>query len=73
MKRDMDLIRELLLAIEADPRLDGLRVAHFAGPEIWAKTNGGAKRAGSFSLNLLGDLATGFVKTKIEHHTGIKL
>jgi hypothetical protein len=113
--------------IEADPRLDGMRVAHFADPadlglgdtsteevryhltllmeagfidgkpaaempmirsltmaghdfldkvrdpEIWAKTKAGAKLAGSFSLKLLGDLATGFVKTKIEHHTGVKL
>jgi Hypothetical protein (DUF2513) len=32
MKRDMDLIRKLLLAIETDPRLDGMRVAHFAEP-----------------------------------------
>jgi hypothetical protein len=30
MKRDLDYIRELLLAIEADSRLDGTGLVHFA-------------------------------------------
>jgi hypothetical protein len=49
------------------------RLSRQGAPEIWAKTKEGTKLAGSFSLKLLGDLATGFVKTKIEHHTGVKL
>lgn len=42
-------------------------------PEIWRKTKKGAEVTGSFTFDLVKDLAKGFIKTKIEEHTGIKL
>lgn len=42
-------------------------------PEVWAKTKRGAEAAGGFTVDLLKDLAKGFIKTKIEEHTGVKL
>jgi hypothetical protein len=41
--------------------------------EIWRKTKKAAKEARGFTFDLLVDLAKGFVKTKIEEHTGVKL
>ena len=127
MKRDMDLIRDLLLAIEDKEETDGNHLFQFdekddlgivghskeqvnyhlvmliesgllkgeesydrpiiskltwqghdfldyvRDPEIWQKTKDGAKKAGGFSIELLGDLAKGFIKKKIEDHTGIKI
>lgn len=40
---------------------------------IWAMTRDGAKKAGAFTLELLGQLAKGFAKKQIEKHTGIEL
>jgi hypothetical protein len=125
--RDMDLVREVLIAIEQDPAFDGLcqmqpdgpnplgisdfsfaQVAYHlallidAGmvvgksgmrmpiitrltwqghefcdtvrdPAIWAKTKKGASAAGGFTIDLLKDLAKGFLKTQIEERTGVKL
>ena len=126
MKRDMDLIRELLLQIEEfDQGLGGdveikagesearvvaehLRLLLEAGliegnavpddeyafdhilptrltwsghdfldsvrdPEIWKKTKEGAISAKGFTLDLLQDLAKGFIKKQIEERTGITL
>jgi DNA-binding transcriptional ArsR family regulator len=130
VKRDMDLIRELLLKLESlgmragdivvvsrgdpDVALDGYSAdqidyhlsllrergliecpgdAPISGgitfrrltweghdfldavrdPDIWRKTKRGAEAAGSFTFDLVKDLAKGFVKTKIEEHTGVKL
>lgn len=129
MKRDMDLIRELLLKLEAIPMRQGdvfhimpddaeIRVEGFepgaieynarllvdaglidpgtsramegitfrsltwAGhdfldairdPEIWAKTKKGAAAAGGFTMDLLRDLATGFIKKQVEELTGVKI
>ena len=42
-------------------------------PEIWAKAKKGASAAGGLSLDLLQDLAKGFIKKQIEDLTGIKL
>ena len=42
-------------------------------PEIWRKTKQGADAIGSFSFDLVKQLATGLIKTKIEEHTGVKL
>ena len=42
-------------------------------PEIWREAKEGATKAGGFSLDLLGALAKGLIKKKIEQHTGIKL
>lgn len=127
MKRDLDLIREVLLGIEANatgkvapvpvlglnfsisehtteeiayhvtmlidggyvrgkqsalqthPLVEGLTMkGHdyldaIRDPVIWGKTKEGAKKAGGFTLELLGELAKGLVKTQIEKHTGVKL
>jgi Hypothetical protein (DUF2513) len=128
MKRDMDLIRELLLKLEAWPvrrgdlvlvtpdareiavegydldqidyHLEQIRSAGLidfadarpgaiafrmltpAGhdfldsvrdPIIWEKTKKGAEGAGGFTVDLLKDLAKGFVKKQIEEYTGVKL
>ena len=128
MKRDMDLIRVLLLKLENwqmergdnvhirpnDPRLpqghsvdqmdyhlDLLMEAGFiSGPdgqpmdgimfrrlswqghdfldsvrdqEIWEKTKKGVEGAGGFTVDLMKELARGFVKKQIEEYTGVKL
>lgn len=118
MKRDMDLIREILLSVESDEEVkqpqtaeerekldyhwrqaikaglvtastyqtlsDGMSVANAeltpAGhdfvesvrdPAIWKKTKDGASAAGGFTVELLGEIAKGLLKTKIKQHTGI--
>jgi len=128
MRRDMDLIRELLFKLEAlDVRPGGILHINFddeeiqihsytpddiqyhvrllieagliepgkgamqglmfrsltwAGhdfvdsvrsPEVWAKTKKGAEAAGGFTVDLLKDLAKGFIKKQIEDLTGVKL
>jgi hypothetical protein len=42
-------------------------------PDVWNKTKKGVEAAGGFTLDLLKDLAKGFIKKKIEDHTGVKL
>lgn len=42
-------------------------------PETWAKTKKAAAGAGGFTVDLLKDLAKGFIKKQIEEKTGIKL
>jgi hypothetical protein len=42
-------------------------------PEIWRKTKKGAEEVGSFTFDLLKELAVGLIKTKIEQHTGVEL
>lgn len=42
-------------------------------PKIWEKTKKGAEAAGGFTVDLLKDLAKGFVKKQIEELTGVKL
>lgn len=127
MKRDMDLVRNLLLTIESHQNLTGNQLIQYGDqedlgitdysrdqviyhirmlidesmiqgemvyggpiiskltwqghdfldsirdPEIWQKTKDGVKNAGGFSMDLLGDLAKGLIKKKIEEHTGIKI
>ena len=126
MKRDMDLIRELLLKIEngqtsfiltsdtaaalsLSPAEGGMTEEHLillkqAGfieimsrslsghyaikrltweghdfldsirdPKIWEKTKKGVEGAGGFTVDLLKDLAKGFMKKQIEEYTGVKL
>lgn len=48
--------------------LDSIRDA-----EIWRKTKEGAHKAGGFTLEILGDLAKGIIKTQIKKHTGIEV
>lgn len=127
MQRNPDLIRELLLGIEADPKFNGQNIlspshvfsfsdhtpeeigyhigmliedGYVSGkptsrpgiyvvfgltmkghdyldsirdPAIWAKAKEGAEKAGGFTLALLGELAKGFIKTKIKEQTGVDL
>lgn len=129
MRRDMDLIRELMLKLEALPHSLGVvheltpgeRCMSFDGycsneiayhlqllieagylvtaggnmdgdtyferlsvaghdfvdsvrsPEVWAKTKKGAEAAGGFTVDLLKDLAKGFIKKQIEEYTGVRL
>jgi len=42
-------------------------------PEIWRKTKDGAAAAKGWTIDLLRDLAKGFIKKQIEEHTGVKL
>jgi hypothetical protein len=129
MKRDMDLIRELLLRLESLPLRPG-SIVHItpdaeeiaiaghdadqieyhlsqiakAGlidqggvepmigigfrsltwdghdfldsvrdPRIWEKTKKGIEGAGGFTVELMKDLAKGFVKKQIEEYTGVKI
>lgn len=39
--------------------------------EIWRKTKEGAEKAGGFTVDILGDLAKGFIKTQIKKYTGV--
>jgi hypothetical protein len=41
--------------------------------EIWAKTKNGALAAGGFTIDLIADLAKGFLKKQIEDRTGVEL
>jgi hypothetical protein len=40
---------------------------------VWTKTKKGAVAAGGFTVDLLKDLAKGFIKKQIEERTGVKL
>lgn len=129
MKRDMDLIRELLLKLESMPArrgdvftippdadevavsgygvdqigyhlslireaglielhssqpMDGITFSRLSwyghdflelirDPKIWERTKRGAEAAGGFTIDLLKDLATGFIRKQIEERTGVKL
>jgi len=42
-------------------------------PQIWRETKEGARKAGGFTVELLGKLARGFLAKKIEELTGVKL
>lgn len=59
MKRDMGLMRLLLLKLEDE--------------DIWNKTKEGALAAGGFSFDLVKDLAKGFIRKKVETLTGVDL
>lgn len=41
--------------------------------EIWRRTRQSATAAGGFSVDLLKDLAKGFIRKKISEHTGIEI
>ncbi|MHA6159517.1 DUF2513 domain-containing protein [Pseudomonas sichuanensis] len=41
--------------------------------EIWKRTRQGVSAAGGFSIDLLKDLAKGFIRKKISEHTGIEM
>lgn len=41
--------------------------------EVWKKTKDAASKVGGFTFQLLGDIATGFAKTKLKEHTGIDI
>lgn len=124
MKRDPDLVRDILLAVEAsdeipmgwiDIEIEGrsqqevayhVQILDEAGlltaqdlssmssydwrpkrltaaghdfldavrdPKIWRSTKEGALGAGGWTLELLADLAKGFLRKQIERHTGVEL
>lgn len=41
--------------------------------EFWRKTTEGTKKLGGFTLELLGDLAKGYIKTQIKKQTGYEV
>ena len=41
--------------------------------EVWRRTQDGAGAVGSFSLEMLGALARGFVREKLRKHTGLEI
>jgi hypothetical protein len=66
--RPMSGIGFRCLTWEGHDFLDSVR-----DPKIWAKTKDGALAAGGFTVDLLKDLAKGFVKKQIEERTGVTL
>lgn len=42
-------------------------------PEIWRKTQAGALRLGNFSVEVIKELAVGFVKQQIKQRTGVEI
>lgn len=42
-------------------------------PEIWQQTKEGATKVGAFTGDVLFALAKGFIKKKVERHTGVKI
>jgi hypothetical protein len=42
-------------------------------PDIWRKGKQGAEAAGGFTIDILRDLAKGFIKTQIKRHRGVDL
>jgi len=77
--RDRGWIRELSLASGGYMIVGGITPAGYdfldsvRNPEIWKQTKEVGEKAGAWTLQLLGDLAKGLIKTKIEKHTGMEL
>ena len=81
----LDLVREAgFVESPGSQPMDGITFARLSwaghdfldsvrNPEVWAKTKKGAVAAGGFTVDLLKDLAKGFIKTQIEERTGVKL
>ena len=42
-------------------------------PEIWRNARDAGEKAGGFTLSLIGEIASGLIKTKIKKHTGVEL
>ena len=42
-------------------------------PEVWRKTKEGANKIGSFGIDVIKDLAKGFLKTEIKKRTGLEV
>ena len=59
---------DISMTWEGHDLLDSIR-----DDEIWKKTKEGAAAAGGFTFDLVKALARGFVKKKIETHTGVEL
>ena len=72
--RDGHVVGGMRIDMGIRPTMAGYDFAHSVRDnEVWKETKKGAKSAGGFTLDLLRDLAKGFIKTKIEEHTGVKL
>jgi hypothetical protein len=46
---------------------------HIRDPEIWRETKEGVKKVGGSGIEIIGALAKGLIKKKIEQHTGVEL
>lgn len=66
--RAMQGITFCALTWEGHDFLDAIR-----DPDIWAKTKKGAALAGGFTVDLLRDLAKGFIRKQVEEFTGVKI
>ena len=42
-------------------------------PEIWRKTKETANKAGGFTIDILGGIAKGLIKTQVEKYIGVEL
>ena len=42
-------------------------------PEIWRKTKETANKAGGFTIDILGGIAKGLIKTQVEKYSGVEL
>lgn len=71
LKKSMPLARGYAfhgLTWEGYEFLDSIR-----DDEVWKKTKGGLQSAGGFTVDLLKDLAKGFIKKQVKQKTGITL
>jgi hypothetical protein len=42
-------------------------------PKVWQQAKEGAEAAGGFTVDILKDLAKGFIKTQVKKHTGVEI
>jgi len=42
-------------------------------PQIWRATKESAEKVGSFSFDLIKQIAVGLIKTKVKEHTGVEI
>lgn len=42
-------------------------------PDVWNRTKDGAQKVGSFGVDVIKALAKGFLRKKIEEHTGVQI
>lgn len=81
MRRDMDLIRAIMLKLEELPVAPGSAEILMPGDSVMAFEGYSPDQidyhlnqaAGGFTVDLLKDLAKGFIKKQIEGLTGVKL
>ncbi len=57
-----------VLSMDGYDFLDSIR-----DPEVWAQTKEVSSKAGGWTLELIGEIAKGFLKTKIKQHAGVEV